>query len=116
MREQSLAAYEKTVLGSLEEVENGLVAYANEQSRYRALAAAVDANRSALDLATDRYRKGLADFLNVVDAERSLYQAEDELADSQSSISVNLVTLYKALGGGWESPGGVRANHGPAAL
>jgi NodT family efflux transporter outer membrane factor (OMF) lipoprotein len=102
--QQSLAAYEKTVLGSLEEVENGLVAYANEQTRYRALAAAVDANRGAFDLATDRYKKGLATFLDVVDAERSLYQAEDELADSQGRISVNLVTLYKALGGGWEIP------------
>jgi NodT family efflux transporter outer membrane factor (OMF) lipoprotein len=101
--QQSLAAYEKTVLGSLEEVENGLVAYANEQTRYRALSAAVDADRRALDLANDRYRKGLVDFLDVVDAERSLYQAEDELADSQSIVSVNLVTLYKALGGGWEA-------------
>jgi NodT family efflux transporter outer membrane factor (OMF) lipoprotein len=114
--QQSLAAYEKTVLGSLEEVENGLVAYANEQTRYRALAAAVDANRRALDLANDRYRKGLADFLDVVDAERSLYQSEDELANSQSTVSVNLVTLYKALGGGWEPSGGARANQPRAAL
>jgi NodT family efflux transporter outer membrane factor (OMF) lipoprotein len=114
--QQSLAAYEKTVLASLEDVENGLVAYANEQTRYRALAAAVDANRRALDLASERYQKGLADFLNVLDAERSLYQAEDELANSQSTVSVNLVTLYKALGGGWEAPGAGRANQPRAAF
>jgi len=100
--QQSLAAYEKTVLGSLEDVENGLVAYANEQTRYRALAAEADANRRTLDLAKDRYLKGLVDFLDVVDAERSLYQSQDDLANSQSTVSVNLVTLYKALGGGWE--------------
>ena len=101
--EQSLATYEKTVLTSFEDVENSLVAFANEQTRYRALADAVAANRRALQLANDRYTKGIADFLNVVDAQRSLYQTEDQLADSQSTVTVNLVALYKALGGGWEN-------------
>ena len=101
--DQSLAAYEKTVLTSFEDVENALVAYANEQQRYRALADAVAANRSALDLASQRYTNGLADFLNVVDAQRSLYQTQDQLADSQSAVTVDLVALYKALGGGWET-------------
>jgi NodT family efflux transporter outer membrane factor (OMF) lipoprotein len=102
--DQSLAAYEKTVLDSFEDVENALVAYANEQQRYRALADAVAANRGALDLANERYTNGLADFLNVVDAERSLYQTQDQLAESQSAVTVDLVALYKALGGGWETP------------
>jgi NodT family efflux transporter outer membrane factor (OMF) lipoprotein len=99
--QQSLAVYEKAVLTSFEDVENTLVAYANEQARYRALSDAVAANRQALEFANDRYANGLADFLNVLDAERSLYQTEDQLADSQSTVSVNLVALYKALGGGW---------------
>ena len=101
--EQSLAAYEKTVLVAFEDVENALVAYGNEQTHYRALSDAVAANRRALELANERYRSGLADFLNVLDAQRSLYRAEDQLADSQSSLSVSLVALYKALGGGWEA-------------
>jgi outer membrane protein TolC len=63
----------------------------------------VAANRQALEFANDRYDKGLADFLNVLDAERSLYQTEDQLADSQGTVSVNLVVLYKALGGGWNA-------------
>ena len=95
--------YEKTVLTSFEDVENALVAYANEQTRYRALSDAVAANREALEFANNRYANGLADFLNVLDAERSLYQTEDQLADSQSTVSINLVALYKALGGGWTS-------------
>ncbi len=101
--DQSLAAYEKTVLMSFEDVENALAAYANEQQRYRALTDAVTASRGAVDLANERYTKGLGDFLNVVDAERSLYQAQDQLAESQSAVSVDLVALYKALGGGWET-------------
>jgi NodT family efflux transporter outer membrane factor (OMF) lipoprotein len=101
--QQSLVVYEKTVLTSFEDVENALVAYANEQTRYRALSDAVAANREALEFANNRYANGLADFLNVLDAERSLYQTEDQLADSQSTVSINLVALYKALGGGWTS-------------
>jgi NodT family efflux transporter outer membrane factor (OMF) lipoprotein len=99
--QQSMVVYEKTVLTSCEEAENTLVAYANEQVRYHALSDAVAANRASLEFANDRYANGLADFLNVLDAERSLYQTEDQLADSQSTVSINLVALYKALGGGW---------------
>jgi outer membrane protein, multidrug efflux system len=101
--DQSLAVYEKTVLTALEDVENALVAYANEQERYRALSDAAAANRQSLALANERYRGGLTDFLNVVDAQRSLYQTEDQLANSQGAVSVSLVALYKALGGGWET-------------
>ena len=78
------------------------MAYANEQLRYRALTDAVAANRRALELADDLYTKGLGEFLNVLDAERSLYQAEDQLTDSERTVTENLVALYKALGGGWE--------------
>jgi multidrug efflux system outer membrane protein len=53
-------------------------------------------------LAHDLYQKGLGSFLNVLDAERSLYQTEDQLVDSERAVSANLVALYKALGGGWE--------------
>jgi multidrug efflux system outer membrane protein len=101
-QDQALAAYEKTVLGSFEDVENALVAYANEQVRYRSLTAAVAANRRSVELAHDLYQKGLGSFLNVLDAERSLYQTEDQLVDSERAVSANLVALYKALGGGWE--------------
>jgi len=63
----------------------------------------VAANRRALDLANELYTKGLGDFLRVLDAERSLYQAEDQQVDSQRAVTQNLVALYKALGGGWEA-------------
>jgi len=102
--EQTLAAYEKTVLVAFADVENALVAYANEQTRQHALAEAVAANQRALELANKRYTAGLDNFLNVLDAERSLYQVEDQLADSERAVTSNLVALYKALGGGWETP------------
>ena len=100
-QEQALTLYEKTVMGTLEEVENALVAYAKEQNRFLSLSEAVDANRRALDIANELYTKGLVTFLNVLDAERSLFSAEDQLAQSKATILTNLVSLYKALGGGW---------------
>lgn len=101
-QQQALAAYERTVLLSFEDVENALVAYANEQVRNRSLAEAVAANRRALELANELYTKGLGDFLAVLDAERSLCQTEDQWVDSTRAVTENLVALYKALGGGWE--------------
>jgi NodT family efflux transporter outer membrane factor (OMF) lipoprotein len=112
--QQSLAIYDKTVLTSLEDVENALVAYAKAQVRRRALQDAVNASRSAVEIPSELYKNGLTSFLNVVDAERSLYQAEDELVQSERTVTVNLVTLYKALGGGWQTAIG-GANNSPHA-
>lgn len=102
-QQQSLATYEQTVLSAFQDVENALVAYANEQVRYKSLDDSVIANRRSLELSTELYSKGYGDFLSVLDAERSLFSAEDQLVDSQRIVTENLVTLYKALGGGWES-------------
>jgi NodT family efflux transporter outer membrane factor (OMF) lipoprotein len=102
-QEQALALYEKSVLTAMEDVENALVAYAKEQERHRCLKQAVEANRDALHLASQNYANGLANFINVLDAERSLHQAEDSLAQSDTAVLQNLVVLYKALGGGWDS-------------
>jgi outer membrane protein TolC len=70
--------------------------------RRRSLAQAVEANRLAADLANERYTRGLVDFLNVLESQRQLYTSEDQLVQSERGIVVNLVALYKALGGGWE--------------
>ncbi len=101
-QEQALAQYEKVVLNSFEETENALVGYAKEKLRRRSLEQAVKASRDSLQMAKELYTKGLANFINVLDAERSLYQTEDALAQSDKALSQNLIALYKALGGGWE--------------
>ncbi|MGE0683503.1 MAG: efflux transporter outer membrane subunit [Candidatus Binatia bacterium] len=101
-QEQALARYERIILQSLEEVENALVGYAREQERRQLLIAAVQADREALELANERYTGGLTDFLNVILAQRALYVSQDALAQNETSVIVQLLTLYKALGGGWE--------------
>jgi NodT family efflux transporter outer membrane factor (OMF) lipoprotein len=102
VQEQTLAAYEKTVLTALKDVETALVAYAKEQERLKSLNEAVVSNRQAVDLAMKLYVAGKTDFLNVLTAQRSLFANEDALAQSTRTQATNLVALYKALGGGWE--------------
>ena len=100
-QEQALHVYEKTVLTAFQDVEISLVNYTKEQVRYRSLINAVAANRRAVQMANELYLKGLNDFLNVLDAQRSLYAAENDLAQSEAAMASNMVSLYKALGGGW---------------
>jgi len=104
MQEQALIQYESAVLSALEEVENALVAYAEEQNRRQSLKAATDAAQLAVQLAQDQYKAGLIDFSDVLDAQRSLLSFEDHLAESDGTVTSNLVRLYKALGGGWDFP------------
>jgi NodT family efflux transporter outer membrane factor (OMF) lipoprotein len=99
---QALFTFERDVLTALEEVENALTAYTKEQGRRRLLQDAVDRNRRAVELATTLYQGGARDFLNVIDAQRALALAEDQLVQSDRLIATGLVALYKALGGGWE--------------
>jgi NodT family efflux transporter outer membrane factor (OMF) lipoprotein len=101
--EQYLLAYEATVLGALEEVENALTAYAEEQLRRERLVAAVDAARQAEALAANQYSAGLVDFTTVLNAQQSLLSFEDQLSQSDGAVTSNLIRLYKALGGGWSS-------------
>ena len=91
------------MLQAFHDVDNALTAYQTEQARRDQLVLAVAQNQRALALAQSRYQQGVADFLTVLDAERSLLSSQQQLADSTTTVSENLVALYKALGGGWET-------------
>jgi multidrug efflux system outer membrane protein len=109
---ESLIVYQSAILNALEEVENTLVSYSREQERRDRLAESVEQSQLAVHLADEQYRAGLADFLSVLEAQRDLYASEDQLAQSQTNVSADLVALYRALGGGW-SAGGVVAMNRP---
>jgi outer membrane protein, multidrug efflux system len=102
--EQALGTYEKTVLTSLQDVESALVAYSREQTRRDHLVVAVNSNQRAFDISSELYARGLVDFLRVLESQRSLYVTQDQLAVTDQQVASNLVSLYKALGGGWETP------------
>ncbi|UUX51587.1 efflux transporter outer membrane subunit [Nisaea acidiphila] len=101
-RDQFEAAFRSTVLTALEDVENAIVALAQERIRNRSLAEASESYREAARLARSLYGAGSISFLDVLDAERSLYSAEDALLQSTARIATGYVTLNKALGGGWD--------------
>lgn len=101
LQEQYLIAYEAAVLTALEEVENAISAYAQEQQKRRSLAEAVKAAEAAAALAQIKYRAGLSDFNTVLETERSLLTYRDQLVQSDGTVVSNLIKLYKALGGGW---------------
>lgn len=102
LQEQALIKYETVVLSALEEVENTLVTYAEEQVRRDALREGERAAQNAAELALQKYKAGLSDFSNVLDAQRSLLTSQDQLTQSNGAIVTNLIKLYKAIGGGWE--------------
>jgi len=81
------------------------------------LTEAVASNQRAVTLATHLYTSGLSDFLNVLDAQRNLFQTESEQAQSEAATAVDLVALHKALGGGWEgfAPGELASSRGSTA-
>jgi NodT family efflux transporter outer membrane factor (OMF) lipoprotein len=101
--QQSLLGYQKTVLTAFKEVEDALVAYDKEQQKQQALQQAVIANQQSVQLASERYEKGLSNFINVLSSQQSLYQAQSNLVSSKAKTSADLVLLYKVLGGGWQS-------------
>jgi multidrug efflux system outer membrane protein len=101
--QQAALGYQRTVLGALHEVENALASYAADQQRRAWLDATVLQDRDVLNLQRQRYESGLATFIEVLDAERSLQQNQELLVDSTTALAVDLVRLYRALGGGWEA-------------
>jgi multidrug efflux system outer membrane protein len=98
---QALTSYRSSVLNALEEVQNALVNYAQEQERRDRLNEAAQQSQLAVDLATEQYKAGLTDFLSVLEAQRELYADEDQAVQSQTSVATNVIALYRALGGGW---------------
>ena len=107
--------FEKTALTAWHEVANALISYRAEQQRRAELVRAVAQNRKALALSQSRYKEGVADFLTVLVAERSLLASQQQLATSTTTVSTDLVALYKALGGGWQTSYPVRSRSGPVS-
>ena len=101
--EAALASYELTVLRALEETENAFVTYGSHRQRLDAVVEQATASRSAAELARIQYREGALDFLRLLDAERTLLQAEDAVAAAEADLNSSVVLIYKALGGGWEA-------------
>jgi NodT family efflux transporter outer membrane factor (OMF) lipoprotein len=96
-----LASYKQTILTAVKQVDDAVASYRAQQERLRDLDRALAAARQATQLATERYDRGLTDFLNVLDAEREEFDLEQRHVATRQTEADELVALYKALGGGW---------------
>ncbi|WP_374356391.1 efflux transporter outer membrane subunit [Limnohabitans sp.] len=104
VQEQALISYQASVLSALEEVENALKGYAAAHERVQARRSAAESAQNAAELTRKLYQSGLADFQQVLETQRTQLSTQDSLASADASLRTNLITLYKALGGGWDAP------------
>lgn len=102
-QQEAAVNYQRVVLSAWHDIDNSLTAYTAQQQRHDQLQAEVQDNQKALRLAQVQYNAGTGSFLQVLDAERRLLSSQQDFTDNTTDISTTLVSLYKALGGGWES-------------
>ena len=101
--EEAIAQYEQTVLLAFEEIENAIVSYNKQQERRDALQLTVMAAEQSFEAVLQQYRAGKIEFQTVLTTLQALFNAQTDLAESRGDIATQLVTLYAALGGGWET-------------
>jgi outer membrane protein TolC len=98
---EALVAYKQAILVAVRQVDDAGTSYRAQLERLKSLDRALVAARDATELATQRYDRGLTDFLNVLDAERQQFDLEARHVATRQKAADDLVALYKALGGGW---------------
>ncbi len=101
--QQLYELYQDTVLRAARELDDAAVAFAKSRIQITFLDAAVQAAQRSLDIATIQYREGLVDFQRVLDSQRTLFSQQERLVTSRGNVTLNLIALYKAMGGGWET-------------
>ncbi len=105
LQRQALLTYEQTVIASLKDVESALVAYFEEHKRKDSFTLKVKADRRTLEILEDLYEIGLANEIQVLDAQKNLLISESSLVESQQALAGDLIAIYKAIGGDWVVPG-----------
>jgi NodT family efflux transporter outer membrane factor (OMF) lipoprotein len=100
--QQAVLSYQNTVLQAQQEVEDGLASFLGAQETVTLLSEAVAAARRSVDLAAAQYRAGATSYTTVLTAQQNLLAQQDQLAVTQGSVAQGLISVYRALGGGWE--------------
>lgn len=104
LQQQWVAAYQQTVLEAAEEVDNALAGFVREKQRRTYLANTVAAYRRSVELSQMQYAEGAIDFQRVLDSQRNLLNFQNQLVQAEANVVNNVILLYRALGGGWETP------------
>lgn len=102
--EQGINDYNNTLFTALQEVDDAMIAYNRSLQQLDADRQALEQIKITLDYAIDLYQKGLTDYQSVLDSQRNVFSYENTLVSSKSSVLLYMIQLYKALGGGWNTP------------
>jgi NodT family efflux transporter outer membrane factor (OMF) lipoprotein len=100
-QQEAMATYRKTIISALSDVERTVTAYIEQEKYWRSLEKSTKANQHVAVIAQQRYKEGLTSFLEVLDAQRTLYASQNQLIEAESKTTQNLIAVYKNLGGGW---------------
>jgi len=100
-QQEAMATYQKTILGALSDVERSLTAYNEKEQFLQSSQSEIEEDKHAREIAEERYQSGLTSRLDVLDADRTLYDAQNRLIEARAEASQDLIALYKSLGGGW---------------
>jgi NodT family efflux transporter outer membrane factor (OMF) lipoprotein len=101
-QQEAAIVYKRTVLEAWREVDDALLVYDAEQRRHERLTTVVTLNQRALGIAQQRYKAGALDYLDVLNVQRQLLDAQSKLEQSRATAAENLIGLCKSLGGGWD--------------
>ena len=101
--QQLYEVYQDTVLRAAREMDDAAVAFAKSRTQVDLLEQAVQAAERSLAIATIQYREGLVDFERVLDSQRTLFDQQERLVTTRGSVTQSLISLYKAMGGGWQA-------------
>ena len=102
IRQELLDQYKLTILQALRETADSLVSFDSRQEQFNRLGQSVQSAQESVRIARDQYANGTIGYLSLLDAQRSLLQAQDAMAESQGEVTLSMIALYKAIGGGWE--------------
>jgi NodT family efflux transporter outer membrane factor (OMF) lipoprotein len=100
-QQEAMMNYQKTIIRALSDVERSVTAFSEQELFVQSATTEVETTRHARDIAQQRYNSGLTSFIAVLDADRTLYNSQDQLTKAQAEASQNLIAVYKSLGGGW---------------
>jgi NodT family efflux transporter outer membrane factor (OMF) lipoprotein len=102
-QQEALASYRKAIISALSDVAKTVTAYSKQEEYRKAVEKTVLDNRKTAEIARTRYKEGVSSFIEVLDAQRTLYASESQLVKSNTDVAQDLIAVYKSLGGGWKN-------------
>ena len=100
-QQAAMSQYQQSMLSAFSDVERSLTAYSEQEKAWQSLAKSTETTKHVDQIAHERYEAGQSSLLDVLDTQRGLYNTENQLAIAKAQTSINLISVYKSLGGGW---------------